>query len=102
MRSESAFAFVAILALIPMIMRATAAGTLPVWLTIGLLIALMVVLAFSHKLFTVISAILSVALFVLGNSTGRAEAGILLGALAALALMLFGFWVIFSGFRRSK
>jgi hypothetical protein len=102
MRSESAFAFVAILALVPMIVRATAAGTLPMWLTTGLLIALMVVLTFSHKLFTVISALLSVVLFVLGNSHGRAEAGVLLGSVASLALMLFGFWVIFSGFRRSR
>jgi len=47
--TESAFAFIAILALVPMNVRATVAGTLRMSLTIGSLIALMVVLAFQPQ-----------------------------------------------------
>jgi hypothetical protein len=43
------YAFVAILALVPMNVRATVAGTLRMSLTIGLLIALMAVLAFQPQ-----------------------------------------------------
>ena len=102
MRYQSAIAFVAIIALVPMIIRATAAHTLSMRMTIALLIGLMALLTFSHKLFTIVSASLSVGLFVLGNSHGRSEASVLLGAVLSLALMLFGFWLIFSGFRRTK